>query len=284
MSGITFNGSLDELTGPHKGYNNMELLVSIARGFAHFLTSPLNVFFLFLTSALLLKLVFRSRTAHWIAASTGIGWMLWCSLPVTSNLMLRPVESTYPIVHAQSANWRSAQAIVVLACQHNEDPVPFSDKWHECSLKRNLQTLMMYQTHPVPIYLTGGILKENQQSEAEANKAFFRALGVPEHHLLSIPQGTNTHEEAIALGQFLSGKNIALVTSASHQIRAVRYLNYEGIKTIPVPVEFLSVEKESWGLPRLSYLKRSERAIYEWFGLLHQYLALGSQATKSPDT
>ncbi|GGD75112.1 membrane protein [Lacimicrobium alkaliphilum] len=201
-------------------------------------------------------------------------FILWCSLPVTSNIMLKPIERSYPVVQAGASVLKQADAILVLGCRHYEDAsLPFADRWHRCSLLRNLQAIQIHRYHEKPIYVSGGILKYRKNSEASANEAFFLAMGISPTDIISVPSGTNTEEEAIALSPFLKGKTVALVTSASHQIRAKYYLNQQHISVIPVPVEFLSTTGTDWGWPSTLGLERSHRAFYEWAGLTYQYLS-----------
>ncbi len=178
------------------------------------------------------------------------------------------------MIHESAPILQEVDAIVVLGCRHYEDsPRPFADRWHRCSLSRNLQASQIYRHHPKPIYVSGGVLKFRKRSEAEVNKEFLVAMDIPIHQIHSIPSGSNTAEEARALGRVLENKTVALVTSASHQIRAKFYLNQHGINVIPVPVEFLTTAETDWGWPSPQSLERSHRAFYEWAGLSYQYLA-----------
>ncbi|ALS99133.1 YdcF family protein [Lacimicrobium alkaliphilum] len=248
-------------------------MIELLRNTVHFLIQPLNLFFTLLFIALLLKLLFKANKTAWFVLTLASVFLLWCSLPMTSNMMLKPIERRYPVIQADAPVLQQADAILVLGCRHYEDtPRPFADRWHRCSLLRNLQASQMYRYQQKPVYVSGGILKYREQSEAEANKAFFLALGISPEHIVSVPSGTNTKEEAQALASHLRGKTVALVTSASHQLRAKYYLNQQGINVIPVPVEHLSSQSIDWGWPNTTSLERSHRAFYEWAGLAYQYL------------
>jgi uncharacterized SAM-binding protein YcdF (DUF218 family) len=201
-------------------------------------------------------------------------WLLLCSMTYPSVLLIKNLEDKYPVVFLQSQEWRKTDAIVVLACYHFEDDaLPFVSRWPNCSLQRNLHAALMYQTHPLPIYLAAGVVgKENKYSLAQHNQSFFESMGVDSADIYTTPSGFNTETEAKALGPFLQGKWISLVTSASHLPRAVKYFEDLGIKVLPIPVEHLSRRKiePMIDLPNASSLYRSERAIHEYLGLVYQ--------------
>lgn len=248
-------------------------MLELLRSTVHFLIQPLNLFFTLLLTALLLKFLLKANKTASFILILACFFLLWCSLPMTSNMMLRPIERQYPVIEANAPILEQIDAILVLGCRHYEDkPRPFADRWHQCSLLRNLQASQMYRYQRKPIYVSGGILKYREQSEAEANKAFLLAMGVSPEHIVSVPSGSNTEEEVRALTPHLRGKTIALVTSASHQLRAKYYLNQQDINVIPVPVEHLSSLSADWGWPNTTSLERSHRAFYEWAGLTYQYL------------
>jgi uncharacterized SAM-binding protein YcdF (DUF218 family) len=249
-------------------------MIELLRSTVHFLIQPLNLFFTLLLIALLLKFLFKANKVALFILTLACAFLLWCSLPMTSNMMLKPIERRYPVIQADAPVLKQVDAILVPGCRHYEDsPRPFADRWHRCSLLRNLQANQMYRYLRKPVYVSGGILKYRVQSEAEANRAFFIAMGISPEHIVSVPSGTNTEQEAQALAAHLRGKTVALVTSASHQLRAKYYLNQQDINVIPVPVEHLSSPHTDWGWPNTTSLERSHRAFYEWAGLTYQYLS-----------
>lgn len=251
----------------------MEFILIILNSVAHFFTSPLNTFFLLVFAAVLLKWRYtRSSIPLWLSG-LALFFLLLCSLPMTSHMMLRPLEAYSSTVKKDDSVWMKAEAIVVLGCKHYEDPdLPFADNWHHCSLTRNLQAAVMYLHQPKTIYTSGGVLKKRHRSESDANKAFLVGLGIPEKHVKTVATGTNTAEEAQALSAILRGKSVALVTSASHQRRAGNYFRQKGIQVIPVPVDYLTQAQMPWGWPSAEALNVSQRAIYEWLALVKQKL------------
>jgi uncharacterized SAM-binding protein YcdF (DUF218 family) len=191
-----------------------------------------------------------------------------------SVLLIKNLEDKYPVVSLQSEAWKKTDAIVVLACNYFEDDdLPFVSRWPNCSLQRNLHAALMYQIHPMPIYLAGGVLgKKDKYSQASHNKAFFESMGIDSTDIFITPIGFNTETEVAALAPQLKGKKISLVTSASHLPRAVKYFEENAIEVLPIPVEHLSRKhvEPVIDLPNASSLYRSERAIHEYLGLFYQ--------------
>jgi uncharacterized SAM-binding protein YcdF (DUF218 family) len=196
----------------------------------------------------------------------------------TSVLLIKPLEDQYPVVMLESQEWRKTDAIVILACNYFEDEeLPFISRWPNCSLQRNMQAVMLYKAHKMPIYLAGDILgHKDTQPQALHNKNFLEKFGVDPSDIRIITKGKTTETEVSALISILKTDNVTLVTSASHLPRAVRYFTDKNIHVVPVPVEHLSRKnvEVSLGLPNAYSLYRSERAIHEYLGLVYQNLFL----------
>ncbi|TDF37282.1 YdcF family protein [Alteromonadaceae bacterium M269] len=208
-----------------------------------------------------------------ITIYTAAIWFILCSLPYSSSLLIKSLEHRYPTIDYDSDKWQRADAIVVLACSFYEEPkLPFISRWHDCSVKRNVQAALMYQQKHVPIYLSGGLKKTSEKTHATFNQDFLKVFNVPTKDIHIVEEGFNTASEVKALSTLLKGKTVALVTSASHQIRAVNYFKRHGIDIIPIPVEHLSLPDTGLisGKPSATNLYRSERAIHEYLGLLAQ--------------
>jgi uncharacterized SAM-binding protein YcdF (DUF218 family) len=207
-----------------------------------------------------------------------IAWLFLCSMTYPSVLLIKPLEDQYPVIKIESEEWRNTDAIVILACNYFEDDeLPFISRWPNCSLQRNMQAALLYQTHRMPIYLAGDILGyKDKQPQAIHNKNFLEKFGVDPSDIHIISKGKNTETEVAALASILNTKQITLVTSASHLPRAIRYFTEFNIHVVPVPVEHLSRRKVEMtlSLPNASSLYRSERAIHEYLGLIYQRLFL----------
>ncbi|WP_158971619.1 YdcF family protein [Paraglaciecola sp. L3A3] len=241
---------------------------------ANFISSPLvHTPLLFVFFRILVTFNVLPKTCKWLSLLP-IFWLYVCSLTYPSALMIKHLEDQYDVVSLDSNKWKQTDGIVVLACYYFEDDeLPFVSHWPNCSLQRNLHASLMYKKYPLPIYLAGAVLGQNQKkSIAERNKSFFEILGVKSQDIITASQGRNTQAEAVALAPLLKGKRISLVTSASHMPRAVQYFEEQGLEVVPIPVEHMSNRKiePMLGLPNARSLYRSERAIHEYLGLIYQ--------------
>lgn len=241
---------------------------------ANTLSSPLvHVPVLFVFCRIMAALNFYTKAFNWLSLLP-IFWLYICSLTYPSVLMIKHLEDKYPVVHIDSNEWKQTEAIVVLACYYFEDTgLPFVSRWPNCSLQRNLHASLMYSKHSMPIYLAGDILgRKHIKSMAMYNMSFFETLGIQTKDIITNPEGRNTEGEALALAKLLEGKYISLVTSASHMPRAVKYFENFGIKVLPIPVDHLSntTIEPTLGLPNARSLRRSEKAIHEYLGLIYQ--------------
>lgn len=191
-----------------------------------------------------------------------------------SSLLIKSLEDKYVVIPLESSEWRSTEAIVVLACNYYEDDtLPFVSRWPNCSMQRNLHAALMYRKQPMPIFLAGDILgKADKYPQASHNKYFLEQLGVNSADIFIIPSGINTETEVEALASTLSGRYISLVTSASHLPRAVFYFEEKNIQVLPIPVEHFNRVgvQPFFDLPNATSLYRSERAIHEYLGIIYQ--------------
>jgi uncharacterized SAM-binding protein YcdF (DUF218 family) len=246
------------------------MLASIASTFSSPLVHSLTLFAIF---KILSHTKFKPTLFSFLALLPLL-WLLICSMTYPSVLLIKHLEDKYPVVPLDSQEWRRTEAIVVLACNHFEDDgLPFVSRWPNCSLQRNLHAALMYREHPMPIYLAGDILgSSDKYSQARHNKNFFVKMGVKNTDIFIIPKGVDTETEVNALVSMLDGRNISLVTSASHLPRAVFYFEENNIPVLPIPVEHFSRKKVEpvIGLPNAASLYRSERAIHEYLGLIYQ--------------
>ena len=211
-------------------------------------------------------------------------WLFTCSMTYPSVLLVKYLEDQYAVVPLKSEKWQTTDAIVVLACNYfDDDDLPFVSRWPECSLQRNLQAALMYRTKPMPIYLAAGVLNPlDTNTQAAFNAAFLRKLGVHTSDIHMYPQGNDTESEVAALAPHLQGKSVSLVTSASHQPRAVEYFHRQGIEVLAIPVEHLSRKNIQFTLdpPSARSLYRSERAIHEYLGLIYQRFFYDNKSTQ----
>jgi uncharacterized SAM-binding protein YcdF (DUF218 family) len=197
-------------------------------------------------------------------------WLYLCSQPFFSYWLVSAVEDDVKPVLIDDNAWQSADAIWVLACTHfNKPKVPEVSKWNNCALQRLVHAFQMFNKHPLPIILTGGVFGDDESfTYASKAKTFLISLGVPEDKLIAIDVGKNTKTELIALmnsTEFKAVHRLAVVSSASHGRRISTLLvnnDYRNFIFVPVEHLNLTVQIFGFGLPSLHSLEKSKRAIY----------------------
>jgi uncharacterized SAM-binding protein YcdF (DUF218 family) len=83
----------------------------------------------------------------------------------------------------------------------------------------------------------------------------------------------DTAQEAYAVRDVLApGERFLLVTSASHMPRSVRHFQRAGLEPIPAPTRFKTGNRSgsmlAFWLPSAQHLRKTERALYEYMGLV----------------
>lgn len=98
------------------------------------------------------------------------------------------------------------------------------------------------------------------------------ALGVSPEAVVRLDHPLDTAQEARAVAALLGDEPFLLVTSASHMARSMRHFRYVGLDPLPAPTFHKAGDPPPrrlghW-LPSARHLRKSERALYEYMGLL----------------
>jgi uncharacterized SAM-binding protein YcdF (DUF218 family) len=102
-----------------------------------------------------------------------------------------------------------------------------------------------------------------------------RMIGLRREDLIIIQEAKNTREEVKRMSQIIGADRFVLLTSASHMPRAMALFQNAGMDPLPAPIEYMVTSRpsyENW-IPSSGSLHLSERAIYEYLGLLWFRLA-----------
>ena len=204
----------------------------------------------------------------------GVVWLLLCSQFVFSNAILRPLEYAYPPITLKDEAWQNARYLYTPGCYfYDVDTVEVS-QWPRCSLTRLTQTAMMARISGKPIIVSAGHFLEDPNTDyAEQAKRFTQTL--TDSPVIALSVGTNTEEELTALYAFTGDQPIAVITSATHMKRLMLLAKRIGFsKLTPVPVEHLSPPEFdiTLNIPSVNSIQNTERALYEYFGLLFEHL------------
>lgn len=193
--------------------------------------------------------------------------------PVADRL-LGPVEARHPALH----DWppeESVAALMVLGGGYQpHQPWVVTGQLSEASANRLLEGLRLWHRRPDALLLVSGA--DRRAGVEPMARAFGRIamdIGVPDTHLRMLDFATDTGEEARAAARVLGeGTQLLLVTSASHMPRAMVHFRNAGLRPIAAPTHYLArrddTDRLSYWIPSARHLEKSERAIYEWLGML----------------
>lgn len=205
-----------------------------------------------------------------------LAWVGLCSQYFFSYLLIEPLEKAFPPVKVENVEWKSADAIWVLACYHfDAESLPLVSQFNHCSIERLLHAANMYRVKAIPIYLTGADFNQNSKlSHASQASKLLVALGVNEQDIIIVNKGRNTWSEANALANKTRNKKLAVISSATHGFRLTSILSKLNIDFIFVPVHYATKSDYRFKInaPSIQALDRTERAFYEYGALVKYWL------------
>lgn len=242
----------------------------------------------FLISMGMLLATYRPRIAK--ACSIAGVLLLWTATtkPLV-DLIAAPLEFAFPKYAGQPV-----AHIWVLGCNHSDSAfLPDYNRLEPCSQARMLEALRIWQQNPHAILHLSGELRHRQLSHSRVEQDFAMQFGVPAAQIRRYPHAFNTQQEARLLAaefkklQTPSANDqtetkphnqtptIALVTSAMHMTRAMRYANANGLTPLAAPTDytirraFTEHQLEGW-IPNHQALLGFSYAQYEYFALIAQ--------------
>ena len=236
------------------------------------LISPVVLFFILLFAALACYYSKRFSRYTYPIFISGCTWLLLASQYTFSNWLLAPLEYAYPPLKKSDTAWHQVEYIFTPGCYYYGKDLPEASNWHQCSLTRLTQTAIMSVYKNKPIIVTGGnFLRDRNIVYAEKAQKFLSHLVTSSVTALSL--GHNTKQELQALFNLTGDIPIAVVTSATHMRRLLYQARQIGFNhLVPVPVEHLSppTYEVTLNIPSIASIYHTERALYEYFGLLYE--------------
>jgi uncharacterized SAM-binding protein YcdF (DUF218 family) len=216
---------------------------------------------LLVAGMLLLWLSKRQRVAKSLV-SIGVLLLLILSNAQIGDLLLSPLESRYPRLGDPSALGNDLHAPVRWIAVLGGGPIH----------SRFIEGAHVQQAIPNSKLLLSVGVDENSVHEAIE---MARMIGLRREDLIIIQEAKNTREEVKRMSQIIGADRFVLLTSASHMPRAMALFQNAGMDPLPAPIEYMVTSRpsyENW-IPSSGSLHLSERAIYEYLGLLWFRLA-----------
>ena len=237
------------------------------------LIAPLPIVFFLLGAALILCRCGWKKAGIRVGALSLIAF-LFMSMPLTSQLLLKPLEFKFPKLPLENRDAMKAldfDYIVVLGCWHRDDEqLPLIAKPAACSLARTTQAVQIWHQFPrKQLIFTGSGANDGGEANPEINAQIAQSLGVSENNITVISGTKDTDDEAAVLRSHLADSRFVVISSASHLARIQYIFAQHQLSPILSPAEYHTAHgKITWRsfIPRASALRQSEVAIYEALG------------------
>ena len=230
---------------------------------------PLALSLMLLTLGLMWSKL-RPQHAHGrrLITASGIVLFLFSWNPIGDRL-LYALEHHYPAL----SEIPNVEYVVVLGGKVSSDSsVPMSSHLSSDARARIMEGVRLAQALPNAKLIVSGYAGFNTYSCAEIYSFVAQDMGIASSRIITLTTPKDTEEEAIAVKALVGEDAIALVTSASHMRRAMNFFNAVNIVATPAPTFFTAKPNASdWSFGS-DGLYKSERAIYEYAGLLWQSL------------
>lgn len=246
----------------------------------YLLSKILPILFSPLGFCLIFSLIFilRKKKRYFVYAISSI---LIFSNGIISGILIFLIE--YPWQRLKIESIENVEAIVVLSGGRKLIASTENiNEWHDPD--RFFGGIDLYKAGKAKkLIFTGGFdpLLSNSLNEGELNTNDAITLGIPPKDIISTSAAFNTYQESKALKKlfeeksFYKKKEIILVTSAFHMMRAKKVFERDGFIVTPFPVDFQSrnnllplLSNPLNFLPSEHHLYKSSIALREFLGRL----------------
>ncbi|HBS41049.1 MAG TPA: hypothetical protein DEA26_00110 [Oceanospirillales bacterium] len=225
---------------------------------------PLTLLLMILT-LFWLKRAPRKAAVSLVAAVLLLGLSCW---PPLADQLIRFHTGHYAAFDLS----QPVDAVVILGSASFEAPEgsPAHMQLGASALHRLLEGLAILQANPQATLLVsgyGGL--EGYRPHALRLRDAAIDLGVDPGRIHIFETPVDTEDEARQMTPYLQGKRFALVTGETHLRRALRFFEQQGLTPLAAPAVIRGDSVADWR-PGSGALENTERAIYEWLGLIWQ--------------
>ncbi len=218
---------------------------------------------------MIIGLVWPKRGRKFLMA--GVIMLYLFSFGPFSHLILWPLESQYPVI-SESTIQKKIKWVVVLGGGSRTNPsLTPVDRLDDESLKRLLEGIRLCRHLPKARLILSGGNNQGKTPVARIMREVALNFGLPPSRLILEESSWDTSDEARLLKKQLGQDPFYLVTSAGHMPRSMAMFKKVGTQPIAAPTDFQAVWEPltvTDFFPRASALMNTERAFYEYLGLL----------------
>ena len=256
----------------------MQTLGFLAKKFVSLFLYPLSIALVLLFAAIIMQRNRRGARGGFVLVLIAAVWLLLLSFTLTAYLLMHALEvEAGPYADPRVLHQKGVRYIVVLSASWVTEDLSLADRQGN-SIFRVLEGIRLWKNLPESKLVLSGGSMPGRASQAEAMIAFPVELGVPREALVVDTGAWDTDDEARIFGKIVGKQPFALVTSAWHMPRAIRYFQSRGLNPVACPCEFRTNRPPlwySWFWPSADALLMSTQAIHEYIGRLWQSLKLG---------
>lgn len=239
------------------------------------MTMPLNLTLLLVTIGLCLLWFTGRQRAGKILVTVGLVLLVVGGSGAVSSRLVGVVENRYEAIvdlePVQDIRW-----VVVLGAGNSVDAsLPAGVRLSEPASVRLMEGVRLHRALPGSRLVVSGGMEGDAVSHAELMAEAAIGLGVAAEDVVVHRLAKDTAEEARAAQAVFGDERFLLVTSASHMPRAMRLFEDLGMHPVAAPTQFMSRARANSMLPDGVNLRKAERAVYEFMGLL--WVGLGGR-------
>lgn len=234
--------------------------------------NPLVVFWILIVLSLFFYAVKRKKTGKRIAIIAVAELFIFSVSPLPIYL-IRQLEQQYkPLKHIDA---NSNLPILVLGGGQTHDTtlVP-SQKLSVSALSRLSEGIRLYKLCNNTKFVLSGYSSTGKTAQAETGALSAISLGVKAKDTVMLTKPAVTWEEAIEFKKrFGNGKQLILVTSASHLPRAMETFKRVGLNPVPAPTNYQIKHDPDELLydwkPSAEKITYTKKALHEYAGMMY---------------